>query len=283
MANTKSIYNDETILRALLMRDFQLLGSEYVDDERTSIKRNAFASAQHLNRVSLPAMKVIPSTCFKNASVATLDLAWSEITDVGIEAFNGGIGSMTSISLPKCVRVGDGAFANNPSLTSVSLPLWTGSLTTDGSVNVSESGMFKGCTALTGDGIDLPALTSLPSAIFRGCTSLQEVVFEKATSVGSSAFYGCTNLKKLRFNGAVKTLGASMLNSCTNLEALIFTGITSVPSLASSSLSASGIASGRGYIYVPSDMLASVKAANNWKTYQDMIRACEDYPSVIGD
>ena len=283
MANTKAIYNDETILRALLTRNFTTLGGEYVDDELTYIKRNAFASAQHLNRVSLPVLKKISSTCFKGSSIANLDLAWSEITDVGIEAFFNGIGSITALSLPKCVRVGDGAFGNNASLTSVSLPLWTGSLTADGSVNVSEGGVFKGCTALTGEGINLPELTSLPSAAFRGCTSLQEVVFQKVTSIGSSAFYGCTNLKKLRFNGAVKTISASMLNSCTNLEALIFTGITSVPSLASSSFSGSGIANGRGYIYVPSAMLASVKAANNWKTYQDVIRACEDYPSIVGD
>ena len=281
MANTKTIYSDETILRALLMRNFQILGGEFVDDERTAIKRNAFASAQNLTRVSLPNLKVIPSTCFKNASIDTLDLNWNEITDVGIEAFNGGVGSITALSLPKCVRIGDGAFANNASLASVSIPLWTGTLTPDGSVAILESGMFKGCTALTGAGINLPEMTSMPTLIFRGCTSLQEVTFDKVTTIGSSAFYGCTNLRKLRFNGAVRTIGASMLNGCTNMEALIFTGITSVPSLQSSSLSSSGIASGKGYIYVPSAMLASVKAANNWKTYQDIIRACEDYPSIV--
>lgn len=42
------------------------------------------------------------------------------------------------------------------------------------------------------------------------------------------------------------------------------------------------IESGTGYIYVPSALVDSYKAATNWTTYADQIRAIEDYPDICG-
>lgn len=40
--------------------------------------------------------------------------------------------------------------------------------------------------------------------------------------------------------------------------------------------------SGTGYIYVPAALVDSYKAATNWSTYADQIRAIEDYPDITG-
>ena len=39
----------------------------------------------------------------------------------------------------------------------------------------------------------------------------------------------------------------------------------------------SGIANGKGYIYVPRAMVDTLKSATNWSTYATQIRALEDY------
>ena len=42
------------------------------------------------------------------------------------------------------------------------------------------------------------------------------------------------------------------------------------------------IASGTGYIYVPAALVDNYKAATNWSTYANQIRAIEDYPEICG-
>ena len=57
MANTISSYADAQIMKALLTKDFSIIGREFEDDVITSIKAGAFLAAQNLDRVSLPAVK----------------------------------------------------------------------------------------------------------------------------------------------------------------------------------------------------------------------------------
>jgi hypothetical protein len=47
-------------------------------------------------------------------------------------------------------------------------------------------------------------------------------------------------------------------------------------------LNDSSVASGSGYIYVPAALVDSYKAATNWSTYAEQIRAIEDYPEICG-
>lgn len=43
------------------------------------------------------------------------------------------------------------------------------------------------------------------------------------------------------------------------------------------------IASATGYIYVPQSLVDQYKAATNWATYANQIRAIEDYPEITGE
>lgn len=283
MANTNTIYSDEAILVALLSKDFSGIGNEYENDELETIRRNAFSGAT-LNRVALPNLKTIPSGCFKNAKINTLDLNFDEITEVGREAFtSGGLSSRTSLSLPKCTKIGDGAFNINSSLSSISLPLFNGDLTADSLYAGSETGMFREDTALTGAGLNLPELKTISAVMFRSCSSLDAPVFPKVTTMASGSFYGCSKLKKITFSGEVKTVTGSPFTSCPNLECVIFSGVTAVPTATGNIFNSSGIATGKGYVYVPAALLDAFQSANYWSTYRDVMRAIEDYPSVIGN
>lgn len=81
----------------------------------------------------------------------------------------------------------------------------------------------------------------------------------------------------------ITTIGAYAFNGCSALTALILRNPDSVVTLTNTNaLSGTPIASGTGYIYVPSALVDSYKAATNWSTYAAQFRAIEDYPDITG-
>lgn len=144
---------------------------------------------------------------------------------------------------------------------------------------------FAGCTGLKS--VSFPALKSIDgNYAFQNCTALPEFITGEAfdSKLPSSAFNGCAKLARADFYHINLTTGitANALK-CTALETLIIRNTDGVPKLVSSGLSgATKIVNGTGYIYVPAEMVEAYKAATNWSTYADQIRAIEDYPEITG-
>ena len=69
-------------------------------------------------------------------------------------------------------------------------------------------------------------------------------------------------------------------NGCTALVALILAKTTLVPLTDVNAFENSTVATGTGYIYVPSALVSEYKTATNWVTYASQIRAIEDYPDI---
>lgn len=69
-------------------------------------------------------------------------------------------------------------------------------------------------------------------------------------------------------------------NGCTALVALILAKTTLVPLTDVNVFENSTVATGTGYIYVPSTLVDEYKTATNWVTYASQIRAIEDYPDI---
>lgn len=81
----------------------------------------------------------------------------------------------------------------------------------------------------------------------------------------------------------ITTIGAYAFNGCSALTTLILRNPDSVVTLTNTNaLSGTPIASGTGYIYVPSVLVDSYKAATNWSTYAERFRAIEDYSDITG-
>lgn len=116
------------------------------------------------------------------------------------------------------------------------------------------------------------------SIITRNITEYKE---NRITTVGQYAFYGCTALTTVDTPN-VTTIAANAFEACSALTALILRGATLCSLANTSALKTSAIASGSGYIYVPSALVDSYKAATNWSTYAAQIRAIEDYPEITG-
>jgi hypothetical protein len=100
--------------------------------------------------------------------------------------------------------------------------------------------------------------------------------------VGTSAFNGCKSIVCISLP-LVSSIDASAFNGCSALTTLVLSNTDSVCTLANTNaLSGTKIASGTGYIYVPSALMDSYKTATNWSTYAARFRAIEDYPDITG-
>lgn len=177
-------------------------------------------------------------------------------------------GTATSItSQAASVRIR--AFSNCASVVSISLP----AATTVG------NWAFMQCSKLAT--VSLPEATTLGSAAFSACAALTSVTIPKATSLPSQSLYNCTSLQKIDLP-AVTSISDSVFMMDSALTAVILRSTTLVTLSNKSAFSSSGVSAGTGYIYVPSSLVASYKAATNWSTYAAQIRAIEDYPDITG-
>ena len=101
----------------------------------------------------------------------------------------------------------------------------------------------------------------------------------RVTKVGQYVFYGCSKLTSLDFAN-VTSIDANAFEACSTLETLILRSTTVCTLAATSAFTSTKIASGTGYIYVPSLLLDAYKEATNWSKYQ--FRTIEDYPEICG-
>ncbi len=127
--------------------------------------------------------------------------------------------SITTVSIPETVTyeditfsvtsIGDGAFFNCDTLTSVTIP---------NSVTSIGNGAFANCSSLTS--VIIPnSVTSIGFAAFMGCSSLTSVIIPNSvTSIGFAAFMGCSSLTSI-----VVEIGNSKYDSRENCNAIIET------------------------------------------------------------
>lgn len=115
-----------------------------------------------------------------------------------------------------------------------------------------------------------------------GCTKLTSVVLPAVRRTDGNAMTGCSELTKADFSN-LQTIRYSTFYNNKKLIALIIRrhAVTTLDNT-TNVFRNTPIASGTGYIYVPSDMVSAYKTATNWSTYADQIRAIEDYPDITG-
>ncbi|MBQ7363738.1 MAG: leucine-rich repeat protein [Clostridia bacterium] len=135
-------------------------------------------------------------------------------------------------------EIGEGAFKNNTTLTTVVLPTGLESIsasafsgcTSLSSITVPEgckiidAEAFLGCTALTE--VSLPAgLEYVYKKVFYGCSRLNTVNLPNSLClIGESAFEGCTSLESATVGEATE-LRSRAFKDCTALQSFTFSGI----------------------------------------------------------
>ena len=116
---------------------------------------------------------------------------------------------------------------------------------------------LSNCTKLTS--VVLPAVQVTNANAMLGCSALTQADFSNLQHIQHSTFYGDKKFATL----IIRTQAVAKLDATSAFKDTL-------------------IASGKGYVYVPSALVDSYKSATNWSTYANQIRAIEDYPDITG-
>ena len=196
-----------------------------------------------------------------NRSITDIE---SDITEIGNYAF-ARCNKLTTANFPLVTSIGQYAFRDCTALTAADFPL----------VTSIENYAFNGCTALTA--ADFPLVTRINQNTFYGCGTLNAVVFPKASGVENSSFQNCSELITADFPVAT-SISRQAFYGCSKLVSLILRKNNLCTLSDTNALTNTPIASGTGYIYVPSAQIEKYRGATgNWSTYAAQFRALEDY------
>ena len=138
----------------------------------------------------------------------------SKINNDTYAVITGYRGADTDIRIPETINgvkvaaIGDWAFRDCTSLTSVTIP--------DGVTSIGR-GSFRDCRLLTSVSIG-NGVTSIGDRAFCGCRSLTSVTIpDSVTSIGEYAFYGCSSLKSVVIPDSVTSIGYFAFDGCKSL------------------------------------------------------------------
>ena len=156
-----------------------------------------------------------------------------KVTKIGDSAFYQ-CESLTSVTIPDSVTsIGDAAFILCTKLKSINIP---DSVTTIGdsafnrcdsltsitipnSVTTIKNTAFCGCYSLTS--ITIPnSVTTLNPQVFSNCTSLTSVIIPNSVITILNAFSDCDSLTTITIPDSVTTIGESAFTSCDNLTSV---------------------------------------------------------------
>ena len=180
-------------------------------------------------------------------------------------------------------RQGLPSFANCTSLEKITFPegvtaLGSFAYTALKSIDCGSATKISSCNYCRQlEQISFPNVTS--GGGFQYCEKLQQVNFPKLENVGTQCFW-YSGLKKADF-GSLSSIG-NLAFWATPLETLIIRREALCTLTDTRALGNTPISSGSGYVYVPSALVNTYKAATNWTAYSAQIRAIEDYPEITG-
>ena len=145
--------------------------------------------------------------------------------------------SILKVEIGAGIRIGNYAFSNCYSLSSITIPY---------------------------------GVTSIGSNAFYNSYSLSGITIpDGVTSIGNSAFSNCSSLSSITIPDGVTSIGSSAFSYCYGIGYYDFTALSAVPTLSNTS-AFTGI-SADCEIRVPSTLAEEWKAATNWATYADYI------------
>lgn len=232
----------------------------------TTIGQYAFYGRDALTTVDIDATS-IGDYAFQNCTALTsVDAA--SATTVGVSAFQS-CTALESADLSSVTTLNDFVFDGCRHLSDL----------TTGTLEVVGKYALQNCKSLTKDSLDLSSVITVDNAAFSD-SGISELVLPVCTSLGTNIGRG--NRASVVDLGQRLGFSSNRLAAAYALSHLVMRG-TSVPSASASAFNYTGIANGKGWIYVPSDLVSSYQSATTWSTYASQIVALSEYPKAMTD
>ena len=145
---------------------------------------------------------------------------------------------------------------------------------------LGEAGTLDALIAQTLEELNDDRVTSLRQYALYYNNGLKRVCFPNLETVAQRAFRNCANLEVVDIKGG-GTINANAFQSCSKLKHLILRNTSGITTLSNTNaISAGKFSSKGGAIWVPRDLVASYKTANNWSTYAQVILPLDEYPNM---
>lgn len=206
---------------------------------------------------------VDPSVIARTAANITADML-KGVTKIGDYAFYN-YSSLTSITIPDGVTsIGVNAFMYSY-LTSVTIP---------NSVTTISEGAFKYCSRLSN--VTIPnGVTRISNDAFYHCSSLASVTIPNSvTSIGNYVFDGCSSLVSIEIPDSVTLIYGGAFFNCTSLTSVTVKAIN--PPLIEIDYDGYDPFNGcnqLGAFYVPAESVDTYKSNRLWSRHADKIQA----------
>ena len=215
---------------------------------------------------------IVSNTYEDGQGVITFD---GPVMNIGDEAFYNR-SSLTSITIPNSVTsIGYAAFGRCSGLTSITIP---------NSVTSIGERAFYGCSGLTSIVVDGGNTTydsrekcnaiieTATNTLIAGCQNT--TIPNSVTSIGSAAFEGCTSLTSVTIPNSVTNIGELAFHDCSSLDT-IHVEATTPPALADSTVFKN---TPSPTCYIPCGTLAAYEASD-WANYMgEFVEVC---PTVV--
>lgn len=151
---------------------------------------------------------IISNTYVNGQGIITFD---KSVTKIGDNAFNN-CSSLTSVSIPNSVfSIWTNAFFGCRNLISVTIP---------NSVTVIMSNAFEGCESLAS--ITIPnSVKYIENGTFQNCSGLNSITIPNSViSIGNDAFTNCYSLTSVNIPNSVTKIGRYAFNNCYRLTSI---------------------------------------------------------------
>lgn len=263
MANTRETMGEQACLDALVADTLEVFEDDGV------IRVNNLKRHNSLRQVTLP-----NATTLKQSGMASCG-SLESVTAPNVTTLEASVfyedGSLTSVSLGNVSEVGTYCFNKCYSLSSLSM----------GHPTEISSYAFQMCYRLDKDSIDFSVVTRLGNNATAD-SGIGELILPVCRTLGDYAGLG-SRASVIDINPTF-SISANKFSNARALCHLILRNTDGVATLTNTAaLSATGIASGVGWIYVPTDLVDSYKAASNWSSYASQIVSISEYPKALQD
>jgi len=266
-------FTDAQLMTMLIQRDFSAVNKVIEDDDIKELGRAFYGSLDTELTLRFPNLTKLNDYALTNAKV-TVDIDFTKLTSIGNYALNyfDGAGVPKDLVLSSMTQVGSNAFMYmDAGVETLDAPLLTSTSTS--------AYAFAGMKSLKK--FRAQNLTYLGTYMFYVCFVLEEIDLPSANTFA----YGCLDylpkLQTIRFGAeTIGSLDQAFTASTSTVTAIIMDHLTNIPSIGSlTRLPTMG--NGTCKVYVPRELVTTLRSATGWSNYAGQILAIEDHTELM--